>query len=127
MLSKLSCISIAAPAFLPPTAAAQLLPSACPAPPNALKLSQPKIFSENGLQWRGDATAGHSYRIVRDRAADAYLDRITARLLKASTLKAIHLRLASMDIPAVAFPIAGRSADISRKLLVDSKSQDEIG
>lgn len=71
MLSKLSYMGIAAPAFLSLSILAQPFRNVCPAPPNVLKPSQPNIFSEQQEQWLGDAMADQierSYRIVQDPA-----------------------------------------------------------
>ena len=113
-----------------PSAAAQTIPKACPAPPSILTPTQPNIFSEQQEQWLGDAMADMieaDYKPVRDPAENAYLAGITKRLLAALPPTSIQFRVILVDSPEVnGFSLAGGRIYLTRKLVANARNEDEV-
>jgi len=144
MTRRVSCLLVAAflasATFLPSTpldaARAQAVPVAstttrsCPAPPAVLKLTQPNIFSDQQEQWLGDAMADmieRDFKPVQDPAENAYLDRITKRLLAALPHTNIQFRVILVDSSDVnGFSLAGGRVYLTRKLVANAKNEDEV-
>ena len=131
MQSKSSCLVLFALLFSAAVAAAAQSPSkACPAPPAILKSTQPNIFSEQQEQWLGDAMADmieSEYRPVQDPAENEYLARITKRLLAALPPTTIQFRVILVDSPEVnGFSLAGGRVYLTRKLVANANSEDEV-
>lgn len=104
--------------------------SSCPAPPPILKSTQPNVFTEQQEQWLGNAMADlveRYYKPVRDPAQNEYLARITKRLLNNLPPTSIQFRIVLLDSPAVnAFSLAGGRVYITRKLVANAHSEDEV-
>jgi hypothetical protein len=116
--------------ILIPAATAQTTPKACPAPPAILTPTQPNIFSEQQEQWLGDAMADmieSEYRPVQDPAESAYLAGITKRLLAALPHTTIQFRAILVDSPEInGFSLAGGRVYLTRKLVSNTKNEDEV-
>jgi WD40 repeat protein len=104
--------------------------AACGAPPAVLTSTRPNIFSEQQEQWLGDAMADlveSHYTPVKDPAANAYLDRITARLLAALPPTTIKFRVILVESSEInGFSLAGGRVYITRKLVANARSEDEV-
>jgi len=111
-------------------AAAQTNPNPCPAPPAILSPTQPNIFSDQQEQWLGDAMADmleSDYKPVQDPAENEYLARITKRLLTALPPTGIQFRVILVDSPEVnGFSLAGGRVYLTRKLVANANSEDEV-
>jgi Peptidase family M48 len=109
--------------------AAQTSP-ACPAPPASFKLTQPNIFTEQQEQWLGDAMADmveRYYKPVRDPAENEYLAHITQRLLATLPPTSLQFRVVLLDSPEVnGFSLAGGRVYLTRKLVANARSEDEV-
>jgi predicted Zn-dependent protease len=105
-------------------AAAQTVPSACPAPPAVLNSTQPNIFSEQQEQWLGDAMADmieRDYKPVKDPAENEYLARIAKRLLATLPPTSIQFRVVLVDSSDVnGFSLAGGRIYLTRKLVANT-------
>lgn len=127
-LPYLSIALLLAPIIL--TAAAQNTPTACPAPPAILAPTQPNIFSEQQEQWLGDAMADQVetyYKPVQNPAENEYLARITKQLLAALPPTTIQFRVILVDSPEVnGFSMAGGRVYLTRKLVANANSEDEV-
>ncbi len=112
------------------SAPAQAVPKACPAPPAILTSTQPNIFSEQQEQWLGDAMADmieSDYKPVRDPAENAYLAGITKRLLAALPPTSIQFHVILVDSSEVnGFSLAGGRVYLTRKLVANARSEDEV-
>jgi hypothetical protein len=112
------------------TTAAQNTARVCPAPPAILASTQPNIFSEQQEQWLGDAMADmleRDYKPVQDPAENEYLARITKRLLAALPPTTIQFRVILVDSPEVnGFSLAGGRVYLTRKLVANANSEDEV-
>jgi len=108
----------------------QTASKSCPAPPAILASTQPNIFSEQQEQWLGDASADQIerfYKPVKDPAENAYVARISERLLAALPPTKIQFRVILLDAPQVnAFSLAGGRIYLFRKLVVNAKNEDEV-
>jgi hypothetical protein len=104
--------------------------SPCPAPPAVFKSIQPNIFSEQQEQWLGDAMADmveSDYKPVQDPAQNEYLARITKRLLATLPPTTIQFHVLLLDSSEVnAFSLAGGHVYITRKLVANARSEDEV-
>ena len=104
--------------------------AACGAPPAVLTSTRPNIFSEQQEQWLGDAMADQLetyYKPVKDPAANAYLDRIAARLLAALPPTTIKFRVILVESSEInGFSLAGGRVYITRKLVANAHSEDEV-
>jgi hypothetical protein len=113
-----------------PTSAAQTTVKSCPAPPAILSPTQPNIFSEQQEQWLGDAMADmveSDYRPVQDPAENEYLARTAKRLLAALPPTTIQFRVILVDSPEVnGFSLAGGRVYLTRKLVANANSEDEV-
>ncbi len=102
----------------------------CAAPPAVLKLTQPNIFSEQQEQWLGDAMADmieRDYKPVQDPVQNAYLARITRRLLAVLPPTTIQFRVMLVDSSEVnGFSLAGGRVYVTRKLIANAKNEDEV-
>jgi predicted Zn-dependent protease len=102
----------------------------CGPKPAALIATGPNIFSEQQEQWLGDAMADlveAKYRPVRDPAENAYLQSIADRLLAVLPPTGIHFRLLMIDSPEInGFSLAGGRIYITRKLVANANSEDEV-
>jgi hypothetical protein len=119
--------------FLASSSLAAQVPTAakpCPAPPAILNSTQPNIFSEQQEQWLGDAMADQIetfYKPVRDPAENEYLAGITKRLLAALPPTTIQFRAILVDSPEVnGFSLAGGRVYLTRKLVANANSEDEV-
>jgi len=104
--------------------------AACGAPPAVLTSTRPNIFSEQQEQWLGDAMADlveRNYKPVKDPAANAYLDRIATRLLAALPPTTIKFRVILVESSEInGFSLAGGRVYITRKLVANAHSEDEV-
>jgi hypothetical protein len=95
-----------------------------------LKSTQPNIFSEQQEQWLGDAMADmmeRDYRPVKDPAQNEYVDRIAKRLLAALPPTTIQFRVQLVDSSDVnGFSLAGGRVYLTRKLVANARSEDEV-
>ncbi|HET6169668.1 MAG TPA: M48 family metalloprotease, partial [Terracidiphilus sp.] len=102
----------------------------CGAPPVVAPDSRPNIFSEQQEEWLGDAMAEMveaEERMMRDPVATAYLQRIVDRLAATLPATQIHFRVQIVDSPEVnGFSLAGGRIYMTRKLLAEAKSDDEL-
>ena len=102
----------------------------CGPKPAALAASGPSIFNEQQEEWLGDAMADMveaRYRPVRDPAESAYLQRIADKLLAVLPPTALHFRLTLIDSPEInGFSLAGGRIYITRKLVANAQSEDEV-
>jgi hypothetical protein len=95
------------------------------------RLSVPRadIFTEQQEQWLGDAQAAMiepRYTILPENES-AYLDEIGKRLLDQLPPTAIHYTFRVFESPELrAFSAAGGHIYISRKLIMDAQSEDEL-
>jgi len=109
---------------------APLATAACGSPPAILASTQPNIFSDQQEQWLGDALADQverNYRPLKDPALNAYVARITQRLLAALPPTKIQFRVVLLDSDQVnAFSMAGGRIYLFRKLVVNAKNEDEV-
>jgi Peptidase family M48 len=109
---------------------AQTTSKSCPAPPAILNSTQPNIFSEQQEQWLGDAMADmieSQSRPVQDPAENEYLGRIIKRLLAALPPTSIQFRIILVDSPEVnGFSLAGGRVYLTRKLVANANSEDEV-
>jgi Peptidase family M48 len=130
LLSRLSRLALSAALPFSAILTAQTTPKACPAPPAILKSTQPNIFSEQQEQWLGDAMADmieSQYRPVQDPAENEYLARISKRLLAALPPTTIQFRVILVDSPEVnGFSLAGGRVYLTRKLVANANSEDEV-
>ncbi|HWB33185.1 MAG TPA: M48 family metallopeptidase [Acidobacteriaceae bacterium] len=105
-------------------------PAACGAPPTVLLSSQPNIFNEQQEQWLGDAMADMVERDntpVQDAAENEYLDHIAKRLLDVLPPTKIRFRVILVDSPEVnGFSLAGGRVYLTRKLVANARSEDEV-
>jgi len=106
------------------------VPPACPAPPSVLKSTQPNIFSEQQEQWLGDAMAERlagMYTPVKDAAQNAYLDKIGSRLLAVLPPTQIKFRFELVESSEInGFSLAGGRVYLTRKLVANARSEDEV-
>lgn len=113
-----------------PLASSQQTATACGTQPPALTLSAPSIFSEQQEQWLGDAEADmleRQYRPVKDKAESAYLQGIGDRLLAVLPPTTIKFRFVVIDSPEInGFSLAGGRVYITRKLIANAHSEDEV-
>jgi WD40 repeat protein len=115
---------------IPTQAFSQASSVACGAPPAVLTSTRPNIFSEQQEQWLGDAMADQLetyYKPVKDPAANAYLDRIATRLLAALPPTTIKFRVILVESSEInGFSLAGGRVYITRKLVANAHSEDEV-
>lgn len=101
-----------------------LPPVVLPAPTEA------NIFSDEQEIYLGDAIAEQiqkDYRIIEDVELTAYLARIGERLAKHLPLTKLHFQFFLVDLPdANAFVIPGGRIYVSRKLVAQSRDEDEL-
>jgi hypothetical protein len=120
---------LAALSFAPITATS-MAAQTCGPEPAALVANGANIFSEQQEEWLGDAMADlveARYRPVRDPAESAYLQGIADRLLAVLPPTAIHFRLLLVDSPEInGFSLAGGRIYITRKLVANANSEDEV-
>ncbi len=109
---------------------AQTIPAACPAPPAILTSTQPNIFSEQQEQWLGDAMADvveREFKPIKDPSANAYLDRIMARLLAVLPPTKIQFRALIVESSEInGFSLAGGRVYLTTKLIANAHNEDEI-
>jgi predicted Zn-dependent protease len=95
-----------------------------------LSSTQPNIFSEQQEQWLGDAMADmleRDYKPVQDPAQNEYVTRIAKRLLAALPPTTIQFRVLLVDSSDVnGFSLAGGRVYLTRKLVANAKSEDEV-
>jgi WD40 repeat protein len=112
------------------TASSQTTAAACPAPPSILTSTRPNIFSEQQEQWLGDAMADAietDYKPVKDASTNAYLESIATRLLGALPPTKIHFRVLLVESSEInGFSLAGGRVYLTRKLVANAHSEDEI-
>jgi hypothetical protein len=128
--SRLTCLFSSVLLLWVATLKAQSPSASCPAPPAILSSTQPNIFSDQQEQWLGDAMADmleSQYRPVRDPAENEYLTRIIKRLLAALPPTSIQFRIILVDSPEVnGFSLAGGRVYLTRKLVANANSEDEV-
>ncbi|HZQ43340.1 MAG TPA: M48 family metalloprotease [Acidobacteriaceae bacterium] len=104
--------------------------AACGAPPIVAPDSRPNYFSEQQEEWLGEAMADQAeseFRLVRDPAENAYLQAIVDRLAATLPDTHIHFHVQIVDSPEVnGFSLAGGRIYVTRKLLAEAKSDDEL-
>ena len=109
---------------------AQTIPAACPAPPAILTSTQPNIFSEQQEQWLGDAMADvveREFKPIKDPSANAYLDRIMARLLAVLPPTKIQFHALIVESSEInGFSLAGGRVYLTTKLIANAHNEDEI-
>lgn len=95
----------------------------------SLRVQRPDIFTNQQEQWLGDAQA----EMIEPRYAllpadeSAHLDEIGQRLLKQLPPTPIHYTFRVYESPDLrAFSLAGGHIYISRKLIMDARSEDEL-
>jgi hypothetical protein len=124
LLPAAALLSLATSALVGQTA------SGCPAPPAILKSTQPNIFSDQQEQWLGDAMSDQverQYKPLQDVAQNAYLQRIVTHLLAVLPHTDIQFHVLLLDSSEVnAFSLAGGRVYITRKLVANAHSEDEI-
>jgi WD40 repeat protein len=103
--------------------------SGCALPAPEFDLKKPNIFNAQQEQWLGDAQATEqeaAYDLLPERES-AELERIGQKLLAQLPPTPIHyhFRVYESDDPN-GFSIAGGYVYISRKLIVDARSEDEL-
>ena len=116
---------------LPPIALAQnAAPPVCGDPPALLRSTQPNIFSEEQEQWLGDAEADvieRELKPVKDEKQNAYLDAIGKRLLAVLPPTRLQFHFLLIDSSEVnGFSLAGGRVYITRKLVANAQSEDEL-
>ena len=94
-----------------------------------LRVPRDDIFTEQQEQWLGDAQAEMvepRYTLL-PQAESAYLDEIGKRLLDQLPPTSIHYTFRVFESPDLrAFSLAGGHIYISRKLIMDARSEDEL-
>jgi hypothetical protein len=94
-----------------------------------LRVNRPDIFTDQQEQWLGDAEADMiepNYTLV-PASESVYLDRIGHRLLKQLPPTSIHYTFRIYESPDLrAFSLPGGHVYISRKLIMDARSEDEL-
>lgn len=108
---------------------AEFCQSACTIRQPKLRVRRADIFSNQQEQWLGDAQAEMiepQYTLLPSRQS-AYLDRIGQRLLQKLPPTRIHYTFRVFESPYLrAFSLAGGHVYISRKLIMDAQSEDEL-
>ena len=94
-----------------------------------LRVNRTDIFTDQQEQWLGDAQADMiepRYTLL-PADEDTYLDEIGQRLLKQLPPTSIHYTFRIYESPDLrAFSLAGGHVYISRKLIMDARSEDEL-
>ena len=102
---------------------------ACSMPTPPLKSSKPNIFTDQQEQWLGDTQADEyeaDYALLPDKDS-VELDRIGQKLLAQLPPTTIHYRFRVYEAEdANGFSIAGGYIYVSRKLITDARSEDEV-
>jgi WD40 repeat protein len=101
----------------------------CSIPEPQLRSDKPNIFSEQQEQWAGDAQSGQSeayYELLPEKDS-AELERIGQKLLAQLPPTPIHYHFRVYEAEeANGFSVAGGYVYISRKLITDARSEDEV-
>jgi WD40 repeat protein len=103
--------------------------SACSLVEPALRTSRPNIFSDQQEQWLGDAQASEEepYFNLLPQEDSAELGRIGQKLLAQLPPTPIHFQFRVYESDeANAFSLAGGYVYVSRKLITDARSEDEV-
>ena len=121
-VAAVSIFSVALPAQAPDS-------SGCSLPEPALGANRPNLFNEQQEQWLGDAMAGQqesNYTLLPEKNSEE-LTRIGNKLLAQLPPTPIHYRFRVYDSDELnGFSLAGGYVYISRKLIIDAKSEDEL-
>ena len=103
--------------------------SACGTPPAILRSTQPNIFSSNNNR-SGEAMADYidrEYRPVKNPEENAYLNIIGARLLAVPPPTRIQFHFTLVESADVnGFSLAGGRVYLTRKLVANAHSEDEV-
>ena len=102
---------------------------ACPLSPPPLKASHPSIFNPQQEQWLGEAEAGvvEPGLTLQPESASAYVTQIGQRLVAALPPTSTHYSFHIFESAGLsAFALAGSHIYVSRKLLLDARSEDEL-
>lgn len=104
--------------------------AACGPPPVVAPDLRPNYFSEQQEEWLGEAMAAQveaEFRLVRDPAANAYLQAIVDKLAATLPDTHIHFTVQLIDSPEVnGFSLAGGHIYLTRKLAAEANSDDEL-
>ncbi len=115
--------------FLVITPVAGAMTPVCSLSPPKLRVARADIFSEEQEQWLGDAQSEMiepRYTLVPEMES-AYLSEIGKRLLDQLPPTNVHYTFRVFESPDLtAFSLAGGRIYISRKLVMDARSEDEL-
>ncbi len=103
--------------------------SPCSIPQPRLRVNRADIFSDQQEQWLGDAQADmvEPRYILLPADQSQYLDELGQRLLRQLPPTPIHYTFRIFESPYLrAFSLAGGHVYISRKLIMDAQSEDEL-
>ena len=101
----------------------------CTMPQPQLRIRRANIFSDQQEQWLGDAQADmiEPRYILLPEGQSEYLDALGQRLLQQLPPTPIHYTFRIYESPDMrAFSLAGGHVYISRKLIMDAQSEDEL-
>ncbi|HUB28739.1 MAG TPA: M48 family metalloprotease [Terracidiphilus sp.] len=115
--------------FLTMARMAAAISPVCALRPPRMRVSRADIFSEQQEQWLGDAQA----EMIEPRYTllpandSSYLNEIGQRLLAQLPPASIHYTFRVFESPELrAFSVAGGHIYVSRKLIMDARSEDEL-
>ena len=101
----------------------------CSISPPPLSVHRDNIFNEQQEQWLGDALADmiEPHYVLEPEAQSAYLNEIGQRLVAQLPVTTIHYTFRIFESGDMrAFSLAGGHVYISRKLVMDAHSEDEL-
>ena len=111
------------------TSRAHAFQPACSMPQPKLHVNRPDIFSDRQEQWLGDLQAEMiepRYTLLPADQSE-YLDVLGQQLLKQLPPTSVHYTFRVFESPYLkAFSLAGGHVYISRKLIMDAQSEDEL-
>ncbi len=111
------------------TGASAVAQTACTMPQPQLRIRRANLFSDQQEQWLGDAQADmiEPRYILLPEGQSEYLDALGQRLLQQLPPTPIHYTFRIFESPDMrAFSLAGGHVYISRKLIMDAQSEDEL-
>ena len=104
-------------------------PGSCSPPPPPHAASRAGIFNPQQEQWLGDAEAGmvEPGLVLQPESSSAYLTQIGQRLVAALPPTPAHYSFHIFESAGLsAFALAGGHIYVSRKFLLDARSEDEV-
>jgi hypothetical protein len=128
MSKRLPTLAVLVLAWLAPLPALAQAPAACTMPPLPSGSKDANIFSPEQAVALGDVVmqqVARQFKLVRDPALDAYVQRIADRLSGFAGTGSVRVEL--LDLPEVnAFTFPGGRVLMSRKLVAFARNEDEV-